>query len=339
MAEYKGASSEGQRQAMLEKQRAKMLSEFEKQREKIAKDNQVNITNSKFVTQYDDVEDSLKKETIGLVKLEDFQKIRKELQVQKEREAARTAELKEDKIKKKRKKKEEKVKLSFYSEDGDPEDDDNSNKSEALEVTIEEPNIILPSKKKPKLGKNPNVDTSFLPDRDREEEERKEREQLRLEWLRKQEEIKNEKISVTYSYWDGTGHRKTVSCKKGDSIASFLEKCRQQFHELRGVSVDNLIYVKEDLIIPHHYTFYDFIINKARGKSGPLFNFDVHDDVRLTHDATVEKDESHAGKVVERNWYEKNKHIFPASRWEVYDPEKNYGKYTIKDTNKKSGEE
>ena len=37
MAEYKGASSEGQRQAMLEKQRAKMLSDFEKQREKITK--------------------------------------------------------------------------------------------------------------------------------------------------------------------------------------------------------------------------------------------------------------------------------------------------------------
>ncbi|CAG8534865.1 25110_t:CDS:10 [Cetraspora pellucida] len=328
MAEYKGASSEGQRQAMLEKQRAKMLSDFEKQREKIAKDNQVNITNSKFVTQYDDVEDSLKKETIGLVKLEDFQKIRKELQVQKEREAARTAELKDDKIKKKRKKKEEKVKLSFNLEDSDHEDDDNAIKSE------EESDIA--SKKKPKLGKNPNVDTSFLPDRDREEEERKEREQLRLEWLRKQEEIKNEKISVTYSYWDGTGHRKTVSCKKGDSIASFLEKCRQQFHELRGVSVDNLIYVKEDLIIPHHYTFYDFIINKARGKSGPLFSFDVHDDVRLTHDATVEKDESHAGKVVERNWYEKNKHIFPASRWEVYDPEKNTSKRCLNSSARRS---
>jgi len=51
------------------------------------------------------------------------------------------------------------------------------------------------------------------------------------------------------------------------------------------------MYVKEDLIIPHHYTFYDFIINKARGKSGPLFNFDVHDDVRLLADASVEKDE------------------------------------------------
>ena len=32
-------------------------------------------------------------------------------------------------------------------------------------------------------------------------------------------------------------------------------------------------------------------MNKARGKSGPLFNFDVHDDIRLLADATVEKDE------------------------------------------------
>jgi hypothetical protein len=48
-----------------------------------------------------------------------------------------------------------------------------------------------------------------------------------------------------------------------------------------------------------------------------LFNFDVHDDVRMLADATKEKDESHAGKVVERSYYQRNKHIFPASRWEV----------------------
>jgi len=174
-----------------------------------------------------------------------------------------------------------------------------------------------PPSKRNKLKKNPNVDTSFLPDREREEAERKERERLRLEWLAKQEEKKKEDIEVVYSYWDGSGHRKSVTCKKGDDIGSFLEKCRQQFPELRGVSVDNLMYVKEDIIIPHHYTFYDFIVNKARGKSGPLFNFDVHDDVRLLADATKEKDESHAGKVVERSYYQRNKHIFPASRWEV----------------------
>ncbi|RKP27576.1 XAP5 protein, partial [Syncephalis pseudoplumigaleata] len=124
-----------------------------------------------------------------------------------------------------------------------------------------------------------------------------------------------ESIKITYSYWDGSGHRKEVTCKKGDSISAFLVRCREQIYDLRGVSVDNLMYIKEDLIIPHHYTFYDFIINKARGKSGPLFSFDVHDDVRLVSDATVETEESHAGKVVERSWYEKNKHIFPASRW------------------------
>lgn len=38
---------------------------------------------------------------------------------------------------------------------------------------------------------------------------------------------------------------------------------------------------------------------------------------------------SHAGKVVLRSWYEKNKHIFPASRWEPYDPEKKWDKYTV----------
>lgn len=68
---------------------------------------------------------------------------------------------------------------------------------------------------------------------------------------------------------------------------------------------------------------------QARGKSGPLFHFDVHDDVRVVNDARLEKDESHAGKIVQRVWYERNKHIFPASRWEIYDPQKKWDKYTI----------
>lgn len=209
--------------------------------------------------------------------------------------------------------------------------------------------------------KNPDVDTSFLPDRQREEEDRRLREALRQEWLQKQARMKEEEIEITYSYWDGSGHRKSVTvclealrtelsdqrwcwcsrmsdeqrlaqCKKGDTIAQFLEKCRVQIPELRGVNVDNLMYVKEDLIISHHLSFYDMIVSKSRGKSGPLFNFDVHDDVRLLADARVEKDESHAGKVVERNWYNRNKHIFPASRWEVFELGKDYGAYTISDS-------
>jgi hypothetical protein len=63
-----------------------------------------------------------------------------------------------------------------------------------------------------------------------------------------------------------------------------------------------------------------------------LSSFDVHDDVRLTNDASKEKDESHAAKVIERRWYERNKHTFPASRWEVFDPTVKRDKYTIHDS-------
>lgn len=79
------------------------------------------------------------------------------------------------------------------------------------------------------------------------------------------------------------------------------------------------MFVKEDIIIPHRYTFYEFIVSKARGKSGPLFEFSAYEDIRLVNDATRETTEAHAGKIVQRSWYEKNKHIFPANRWEVYD--------------------
>ncbi|KAI0727215.1 XAP5, circadian clock regulator-domain-containing protein [Fomitopsis betulina] len=307
--------AEGRREDALAKQRNQMREEFERQKQSLINETEkARPSSNRFVGQNDSMEDTLKKSTVGLVKLEEFQQRRKELEEAKAREAAQTSELKDEQKKKKRKKT-AKSTLSFAMDDeGEGEGDVDSEEQSA---------------KRAKLRKNPNVDTSFLPDREREEDERRQREELRQEWISKQEEMKQEEIEITYSFWDGSGHRKSVKCKKGDDIATFLEKCRQQFPELRGVSVDNLMYVKEDLIIPHHYTFYDFLVNKARGKSGPLFNFDVHDDVRLLADATIEKDESHAGKVVERSYYQRNKHIFPASRWEVYDPEKNYGNYTI----------
>ncbi|EJF65811.1 XAP5-domain-containing protein [Dichomitus squalens] len=317
------SKAEGRREDALAKQRAQMREDFERQKQTLIQETEkARPSSNRFVGQNDSMEDTLKQSTVGLVKLEEFQQRRKELEEAKAREAARTNELKydlfRDEKKVKKRKKAAKSTLSFAL-DGE-EDEENG---------FDSPNGEERPVKKSKSRKNPEVDTSFLPDREREEAERREREELRQEWLRKQEELKKEDIEITYSYWDGSGHRKSVTCKKGDTISTFLEKCRQQFPELRSVSVDNLMYVKEDLIIPGHYTFYDFIVNKARGKSGPLFNFDVHDDVRLLADASVEKDESHAGKVVERSWYQRNKHIFPASRWEVYDPDKDYGSYTI----------
>ncbi len=82
--------------------------------------------------------------------------------------------------------------------------------------------------------------------------------------------MKDEEIEITYSYWDGSGHRKSITMKKGASIYNFLQKCleslRKDFSELKTVSADQLMYVKEDLILPHHYTFYDFIVTKVSKK-------------------------------------------------------------------------
>ncbi|XP_073228839.1 protein FAM50A-like isoform X2 [Porites lutea] len=280
MAEYKGAAKEGARAMALMKKREKMKADIEAAKNKISEKHKIADISNKFSSHYDVVEQQLKSSTIGLVTLDEMKAKREDLVREHEKQLA--AKLKSEELEgESKKKKQKKIKaktssaLSFNLDDEEVDEDS-------------EP--VVPLKKK-KPGKNPDVDTSFLPDRDREEMERKEREHIRQEWVEKQEKIKSEDVEITYSYWDGSGHRRTLK----------------------------------------HYTFYDFIINKARGKSGPLFSFDVHEDVRMISDASVEKDESHAGKVVLRSWYERNKHIFPASRWEPYDPEKTWAKYTISD--------
>jgi len=188
-------------------------------------------------------------------------------------------------------------------------------------------------KRKNKSLKNPSVETDFLPDKERDLREIEVREKLKQQWLAEQEKIKREQLEVVYSWWDGGGHRRKVQVSKGTTILEFLSTVKAQlapdFRDLQRVHTNDLMYIKEDLIIPHNYSFYDLIITKARGKSGPLFHFDVHEDVRLKQDVRIEKDESHPGKVCERRWYERNKHIFPYNRWEIYDPSKSFDKYTI----------
>jgi protein FAM50 len=198
---------------------------------------------------------------------------------------------------------------------------------------IHESTVVVDTTQKPSL-KDPTIDTSFLPDKQRDQQRELERLRLEQEWKCQQDIIRQELLQITYSYWDGSGHRRSVTVKKGDTIGVFLELVRKdlcsEFREMHAIACDALMYVKEDLMLPQDITFYDLIVTKARGKSGPLFHFDVHDDVRLGPlDSRVEKDESHPGKVVARQWYDRNKHIFPASRWELYDPTKTYGNYTI----------
>jgi len=149
MAEYKGGNAEGARQHLLEKRRNQMLEDYQKQKMQIAKDNNIKIGNDKFVTQNDSTETELKKRTIGLVMLEDFQRIREQID-EKNKKGEEII-----KPKKKKKKKIQKNKLSF------------------ADFEEEEENVDEKPIKKIKLKKNPDVNTSFLPDKERDEKEKK----------------------------------------------------------------------------------------------------------------------------------------------------------------------
>ena len=379
MAQYKGPAKESQRVMHLQKKREREQEELEIRKKKLADELAVTKMDAKFSAHYDAVENDLKSSTVGLLSITEMKakqelavKEREMILARKNKEQQKLVRKEEKEREKKKQKQNQQIKaLSFnMNEDEEDEDEDEdfdkepevkkakessaSSEEASRDKEVDTNNETNSSKdsndkdqnkddntalKKKRLGKNPDVDTFFLPDVDRDEEENKLREKLREEWEQRQRKLKEETVEITYSYWDGSGHRKSVNMKKGNTIYQFLQKClddlRIDFPELRAVTADQLVYVKEDLIIPQTNTFYDFIVTKARGKSGPLFSFDVSDDIRLVNDARVEKEESHAGKVVLRSWYERNKHIFPASRWEPYDPTKSYEKYTYHDRDRK----
>lgn len=87
--------AEGRREDALVKQRNQMREEYERQKQTLINETEkARPSSNRFVGQNDSMEDTLKKSTVGLVRLEDFQQKRKELEEAKAREAARTNELK-----------------------------------------------------------------------------------------------------------------------------------------------------------------------------------------------------------------------------------------------------
>ena len=291
----------GNRAVQLERKRQREQEEFEAKKQQVVAEQHaaaLNI-NDKFTTgrMVSQEESSFKAKTVGLVSAQDFRKLTQEAEQEdatseeKPQESAQELKAQEAALRKARKKqlKERKKMLSTLSFADNAEDDD---EADSLIQTVSS-------------KKDPTVETSFLPDQQRDLEAQRERQRLEQEWKQQQEKLKLQPLEIVYSFWDGSGHRRTCQCLKGDTVGAFLEKarkdCSKEFKELTGLSSDELLYVKEDLILPHDLTFYDLIATKARGKSGPLFHFDVHDDVRVgALDVRVEKDESHPGKVVER---------------------------------------
>ncbi|KAL8854358.1 MAG: hypothetical protein Q9221_000845 [Calogaya cf. arnoldii] len=294
---------------------------------------------------------------------------------------------------KKKRKPAAKGKLSFGVDDDD-EDGGNSIEDSSTAATprsstpdIAEPSRISspansePADIKKRLG--PNAKVTYVPKAMTKSallREAQTREQLRKEFLAVQEAVKATDIVIPFVFYDGTNiPGGACKVKKGDYIWLFLDRSRKVGAELgvgnageKGssrrewarVGVDDLMLVRGEIIIPHHYDFYYFVVNKTLGhSSAPLFDYSAtttlstHDSkststsrsvspdlstydpltrpkpsknsgIATPADATLEgaNDDPNLTKVVDRRWYERNKHIFPASVWEEFDPARDYSK-------------
>lgn len=116
--------------------------------------------------------------------------------------------------------------------------------------------------------------------------------------------------------------------------------------------------------LAQHYDFYYFVMNKNLGPGGcPLFDFSTEASARADAPPGVDNgssvtdglateasrtataslfpdistlegasDDPKMTKVVDRRWYAKNKHIYPASTWQEFDPERDFANEIRKDT-------
>ncbi|KAI1495430.1 XAP5, circadian clock regulator-domain-containing protein [Biscogniauxia marginata] len=345
---------------------------------------------SRFTSQNKTTQERISNNTVGLVALSDFRKRRAEVLEQQEREAREAAisgspVLTPDRSltdtpdntnanvsasasdssapPKKRKKKAGKVggaKLSF----GDDEDSE----GDVTATVSREEN----GENKTKFKVNSSV--SVVPrtvTKSALRREAAEREVLRREFLARQEAVKATEIAIPFVFYDGSNiPGGIVRVKKGDFVWVFLDKSRKVGADLgvgeksnarrewARVGVDDLMLVRGNVIIPHHYEFLFFIMNRTIGPTGkPLFAYSTDapkpkqadiakDDESTAASSTILKsaktqpdirnlegafDDAAFTKVVDRRWYERNKHIYPASMWQDFDPEKDYQKEIRRD--------
>lgn len=171
----------GSRAAQLTKQREKQQAEYEAKKSQIKQLHSTDLSriNDKFSAASNAMEQDFQRKTVGLVSAEEFRKAR-EAQQEEERQAqvsnmkfqeekrSNEAKFRQDDRDKKRK-----LMLSTLSF-GEDED------VEAEEVPMK------------KVMKDPTVDTSFLPDIERDQEISRKKEELKKEWLLQQDRIKAE---------------------------------------------------------------------------------------------------------------------------------------------------
>ncbi|KAI6805727.1 hypothetical protein KC332_g14191 [Hortaea werneckii] len=364
---------------------------------------------ARFQSQGHTAEDLLKEQTYGLVTLSDFRKRRAEAVEQSERSQDGTPapgepdgrEPAAKAVFKKRKKGVKKGGLSFANDDEEGEESTASTPAQVSRAITPKEGSAAPTDPEdatdvcvPTVKKRlkPNAAISNAPKAMTKSVMQKEsqlKDQLRKEYLQIQEAVKATEFMLPFTFYHGKSlPGGMVRMKKGDHIWLFLERARKVGADMAGrgdrskkdwarISVDDLIVVTGDLIIPHHYDIHYFLLNRCIGYNKlPLFPYTADPtpatpshllptsssnttstttpdpqppseapqlptglstatsraQARATSQAQQIPDSELEGydhdpsrtKVVDRRWYEQNKHIYPASLWEEFDPEKDY---------------
>ncbi|KAL5116774.1 hypothetical protein ACEQ8H_005386 [Pleosporales sp. CAS-2024a] len=343
--------------------------------------------NARFTSQAATAEDLLKAQTVGLVNLDDYRKRRAEAMDLKERgltsgpdagASTPTEEAPTPKpLFKKKRKAAPKGKLSFGVDEDDGIGSAASKAPTPHQSTSAESNsdaAARPLKKRlganTSVGLKPRVMTKTALQREAQRVE-----QARQDFVVMRAAVKATEVVIPFVFYDGTntpGGRCRI--RKGEQVWLFLDKARKLGAELgvggdrsrrnwARVSVDDLMLVREDVVLPHHYEFYHFLFNKVTGFNGLLFDYSAQP-TKATPTATSMEEEEEATmydplkqtrkdrnkesaipenelegfgddpaitKVVDRRWYERNKHIFPASAWTEYAPDKDLSHVQRKD--------
>jgi protein FAM50 len=176
--------------ASLSREREKQRQEYETQKNKIKSENKVMVgkINEKFSSAIDTAEQEFRRKTVGLVTAEEFRKANQEVGNAKkaheegqlfEKQKQFQKDLDEEAVRSKERQTKRKRALATLSFANDEENEGEEQEEE----------ISFPVKKS---LKNPNVDTSFLPDPRKEKEMELKKEELKKEWMEEQERIKQE---------------------------------------------------------------------------------------------------------------------------------------------------
>ena len=204
----------------------------------------------------------LAKDTVGLVHLNQFQKIREDIESEDTKDSGKRIE----REMRKRKMQQAASKLSFE-----------------VDELVDEEDAQEDSVKKSRLGADPSVKSYFeasdyLAATSAALESSKER--LELEKKQRDEKKKSSLVRLTLSFYDGADHRFCVDFKRATGF-DVPQKVSKEYGPLKGVLLDDLMIVKENLILPTELSVFDLeemgaLKDGGRGPITPVsFSFNL----------------------------------------------------------------